>query len=584
MVYCMAFRTKKSIHGEISKEIKDIGRAFSRESLLVVYGDIRGLRKEYGGKYSKIGMNDFNKLRIDTAKKQAKWLALRDPDIDKALDSYRKKDKKDAQAIHFNIELALSNDVVQREIDALNQKNPDAKGYTRLMIEWKTDNFLKKAGVTLVKIPFMILPVGCGGESAKEEEQESYPKVPTPKPTRVYAEAERSGLIGAKLGVPLPNTFPAFDPNVTAQKALVFSGKDLPLLRDKIVKGEKGDVLITQKLYVQTQTLFDEKQRKFSFYNFGSPMAVIEFSGRLAKGEGFSMLGRNVKVVEHSGGSLELENAQGKRSMIGMSSSDISALLGTNNVDAMYSAEGERTRIFIRDKNFNNYNYGFLSEDSFLLLNTFGFEMRGLDLKDADYSQIRIEPAQSAAPIKVNDGNGLEVELGLVTRIATGRTSFIIDKNKTNEFYAARTAQGEYKTIYKALGSNEYSIANSNSMIYENPKGEQSAIYFTNEMGENVLVFTESSGRPGTDRLVYRLPEYSSSSVGYINYEPRSVPVDEGGLGGQSQQTAPGGGVLPKIIQDFSYTYRGSMVFVTKDAVDIYSANKVGNITVSASQ
>ncbi len=178
----MALKTAKA-----PLKIEEVGSTFNRESLLVVYGNAAALAKEHGGKYRRMPAKEFEQLRAKLAGGMARMLALHDPEIDAAIVKYKKKDKEDTNRLENNIQLALSNPLVKDAIRQINKENKEAKSYTRLVVEWEINDYLKGlskvatgAGIgALAGLPeggigagpgaligaFAALAVGCGNET-----------------------------------------------------------------------------------------------------------------------------------------------------------------------------------------------------------------------------------------------------------------------------------------------------------------------------------------------------------------------------------------------------------------------------------
>lgn len=194
-------------------KIGELQSAFSRESLLIVYGDRKTLIKDYGAKYAKMSTPDFERLRMDTAKKEAKLLSLRGFQAFDALESYKKQDKKDADALNNNIQVALSHDLLKKYVEYFSKGNDQATAYTTLLYDWKTAAYIEKAAKTVASIAVGLFPAGCGAEPLRIDEGRDSngivpTRVPRPGPTVVPTKkpvlliGEESGIInlGEELG------------------------------------------------------------------------------------------------------------------------------------------------------------------------------------------------------------------------------------------------------------------------------------------------------------------------------------------------------------------------------------------------
>ncbi len=154
-----------------SPTLSDIGRAFNRESLLIVSGDIKTLRKEHPEKYQLMPPAMFKVLMHKKAAEQADILALHDPELKKIVKAYVKINPTDAEAVETNIKFSLSNPAVKKEIDLLNKIQSNARSYIRLEAEWAPWEALKDVGAVFVGVgalvvlgPFALL-TACGGEN-----------------------------------------------------------------------------------------------------------------------------------------------------------------------------------------------------------------------------------------------------------------------------------------------------------------------------------------------------------------------------------------------------------------------------------
>jgi hypothetical protein len=149
-------------------DIKDIGRTFSRESVLLVYGDLNRLKKEYGGQYRTMKDADFDALRKARIREQAGLLSLHAYQIDAALDKYGKKNHKDADAVRYNVLLALDNSLVRKEIERIGGQDKNAKGTFGLDAHYHP--IKTTLGVAIViGTGGLALLLACGGEAAQQQ-------------------------------------------------------------------------------------------------------------------------------------------------------------------------------------------------------------------------------------------------------------------------------------------------------------------------------------------------------------------------------------------------------------------------------
>src|SRR5208283_2422034 len=197
----MAFATRKAEEMKIG----EFQTAFSRENLLIVYGDRKTLASDYGAKYAKMSDSDFKRLRIDTAKKEAKLLSYRNVQAYDALTSYRKEDKKDADALNNSIQVALSHDLLKKYVEYFSKGNDQATTYTALLYDWKTAAYLEKAAKTVASIAVGLFPAGCVAEPLRIEEGRDPngivpTRVPRPVPTVVPSKKPVT-LIGEESGI-----------------------------------------------------------------------------------------------------------------------------------------------------------------------------------------------------------------------------------------------------------------------------------------------------------------------------------------------------------------------------------------------
>ena len=571
---------------------RDIGPAFSREALLIVHGKLDVLRREHPEKYSDMKPKEFKTLQQKTAEIQARMLALHDPEIDKALDRYEKKNKRDAEAVHRNIELALVSDLVKKAIQDVNKQNDDAKSYTRLLVEWRTLTALKDTAKLVLGIISAATNLSCSGEEVTNltiltpKPGMPVPKEgPVPKTTREYAEAERAGLIGAELGENNPDSYLRRTPGETLRE-LTFSGEDLPLLRDQFTQGPRGEVLVTSRLAVRTRVLYNEDELKLSLRGFRTA-AVIEFSDAIGVGSKFSILGREVTVVDTTNG-LVIEDSKGKRYTIGFG--DNKELLGMTNLDIRIVNDqtmGGIKAIVLVDKKNDILESDWLKNDNLLLFNTFGFHLDGLNLTDNDYTNIHLEHYTGNEQFIVEWPDGSLIEHKPDVHITATRPAFDINGNEISEFYIAHLASDQSGTsrafVYRPFGELRYLLytsTGSNPITYNSPGGESILVEPQGESGEPYrgIRFSENSGRPGYDSVMIM-----EDSAGYA---ATSRPPKEGGTLGLTGSSAS-----PRNIDDLYITHRGSNIEVERPnsgsnptGIDYWVADKVGNAVVRVTQ